>query len=148
MLLRQELKNGSAVECCPAVLEMVEPEGGRNQMGEYRVLYRDGENRQRFYELSCHKDVLMKPCRFMDRKLHNRTRCVQTYSFSYALVKDPGRHHHQSTNYFKSFPASGPEGSSWTLDYIRVRSGCSCVVVSNKKKKRDKMKRKQVGGGL
>lgn len=129
------MKGKDAVECCPSVLEMVEPEGGKNQEGQYVELYRNGENRQRFYELSCHKDVLNKPCRFMDRKLHNRTKCIQTYSYTYALVKDPGKNHQAR---FPSFSASGP---SWTLDYIRVRSGCSCVVTANKRK-RDKPKSK------
>lgn len=143
MLLKQELKSRAAVDCCPSVLEMVEPEGGKNQVDQYVELYRDGDHRQRFYELSCHKDVLQKPCRFMDRKLHNRSRCVQKYSYTYALVKDPGRHSHQRPNYFPSFPASGPDGATWTLDYIRVRSGCSCVVLPNKKKKRDRAPEKR-----
>lgn len=138
MLLKQEFKDRSEVDCCPSVFEMVEPEGGKNQDDQYVELYRDGNNKQRFYEWSCHKDVLHKPCRFMDRKMHSRSQCVQKYSYTYALVKDPGRHHHhhQRPNYFPSFPVSG--GNMWTLDYIRVRSGCSCVVKPTKKRKRDR----------
>ncbi|KAJ3664601.1 hypothetical protein Zmor_000156 [Zophobas morio] len=139
MLLRQESRNGSGVDCCPSVLEMIEPEGGKNQDDEYVELYRDGDYRQRFYELSCHADILGKPCRFMDKKLHNSSKCVQKYSYTYALVKDPGRRHHQRPKNFPSFPAAGPGGTTWTLDYIRVRSGCGCVVTPNKKK-RDKQK--------
>lgn len=144
VLLKQESKNRSAVDCCPSVLEMVEPEGGKNQNDQYVELYRDGENRQRFYELSCHQDILNKPCRFMDRKLHNSSRCIQKYSYTYAIVKDPGRHHHQRPS-FPAFP-SGPGESRWTLDYIRVRSGCSCVVTQNtrEKKKRGKLKSKRI----
>lgn len=141
MLLRHETKNRSAVDCCPSVLEMVEPEGGTNQDDQYVELYRDGENRQRFYELSCHKDIEGKPCRFMDKKLHNQSKCVQKYSYTYALVKDPRRHHHQRPNYFPAFPST--DGATFTLDYIRVRSGCSCVVTPNTKKKRDKKLKKR-----
>lgn len=139
MLLKEEFKSSGEAECCPSVLEMVEPEGGKNQEDQYVELYRDGSNRQRFYELSCHKDWRDKPCRFMDRKLHSRSKCVQKYSYTYALVKDPGRHHHQRPNSFPSFPASG---GGWKLDYIRVRSGCSCVVLPSKKKKRDKWEKR------
>ncbi|KAK9753776.1 Spaetzle [Popillia japonica] len=141
-LLRQEIRNRTGVDCCPSVLEMVEPEGGKNQDDQYVELYRDGDNKQRFYELSCHQDVLGKPCRFMDRKLHNSSRCVQRYSYTYALVKDPGRRHHQRPKYFPSFPASGPSGETrWTLDYIKVRSGCSCVVTPiHKRPKKNKVR--------
>lgn len=145
MLLREEARNRSTVDCCPSVLEMVEPEGGKNQDDEYVELYRDGNNRQRFYELSCHQDILNKPCRFMDRKLHNSSKCIQKYSYTYAIVKDPGRplqHTHQRPS-FPSFP-SGPGETRWTLDYIKVRSGCSCVVTPNIKRKRDKFKHKRL----
>lgn len=138
MLLRHEAKNRSLVDCCPSVLEMVEPEGGKNQEDQYVELYRDGTNRQRFYELSCHKDIVGKPCRFIDKKLHNQSRCIQKYSYTYALVKDPGgtgRHN------FPAFPST--DGATFTLDYIRVRSGCSCVVAPNAKKKRDKKVKKR-----
>ncbi|KAK5650453.1 hypothetical protein RI129_001482 [Pyrocoelia pectoralis] len=141
-LLRNETQLRSAVDCCPSVLEMVEPEGGKNQDDQYVELYRDGENRQRFYELSCHKDIVGKPCRFMDRKLHIQSKCIQKYSYTYALVKDPGRHHHQRANYFPAFPST--DGATFTLDYIRVRSGCSCVVTPNAKKKRDKKLKRRV----
>lgn len=143
-LIRQETRNRTTVDCCPSVLEMIEPEGGKNQDDQYVELYRDGDHRQRFYELSCHKDIKNKPCRFMDKKIHEHSRCVQKYSYTYALVKDTGRHHHHqkiSNKNFPTFPARGPEEVRWTLDYIRVRSGCSCVVTSNKQKRKQKHKR-------
>ncbi|XP_044756552.1 uncharacterized protein LOC123315062 [Coccinella septempunctata] len=143
-LIRQETRNRTTVDCCPSVLEMIEPEGGKNQDDQYVELYRDGDHRQRFYELSCHKDIKNKPCRFMDKKIHEHSRCVQKYSYTYALVKDTGRHHHHqkiSNKNFPTFPAKGPEEVRWTLDYIRVRSGCSCVVTSNKQKRKQKHKR-------
>lgn len=138
-LLREESKNHPAADCCPSVLEMVEPEGGKNQDDQYVVLYRNGENRQRFYELSCHQDILNKPCRFMEKKLHNSSRCIQKYSYTYAIIQDSGGRHHRQRPSFPTFP-SGPGESKWTLDYIRVRSGCSCIVTHKPKTKKKRGK--------
>nr|CAD7578796.1 unnamed protein product [Timema californicum] len=152
MLLRREGgEEGRGVDCCPSVLEMVEPEGGKNADDMYVELFRDGDKRQRFYELSCRQDVEGKPCRFMDRRLHNQSRCVQKYSYSYAIVRDSlptadsadqqrHHHHHHNNNQHlsKSFPSfsSSSGGSDWMLDYIKIRSGCSCEVMPKAKKKR------------
>ncbi|CAH0559141.1 unnamed protein product [Brassicogethes aeneus] len=123
-LLREEFRVRDEVDCCPTVREMIEPEGGENQEGNYVELFK-GELKQRFYELSCHPDILNKTCRFIDKKLHQQSKCVQKYSFTYALIKDPGGKHKN----FPSFPLSGPDTKdSWRLDYIKVRSGCSCVI--------------------
>lgn len=142
-LLKQEAKNRTIIDCCPSVLEMIEPEGGKNQDDQFVELYRDGNYRQRFYELSCHNDIKDKPCRFMDKKIHENSRCIQKYSYTYALVKNTDRHHQKISNKnFPTFPSAGPEGVTWTLDYIRVRSGCSCVVLPPvNKRKRPKHKR-------
>lgn len=144
MLLREEAKNRTEVDCCPSVLEMVEPEGGQNQDDIYVELFRDGNNRQRFYELSCHEDILNKPCRFMDKKIHNNSKCIQKYSYTYAIVKDPGKIQ-QNVHQRPAFPTfhSGTGETRWTLDYIKVRSGCSCVVTPVFKRKRDKFKHKR-----
>lgn len=100
-------------------------------------LFSEAENKQRFYELSCRTGVEGKPCRFLDRRLHNQSKCVQKYSYTYALVREqpstvPRPHH------FPSFPSGG---SNWMLDYIRVRSGCSCEITPKVKRKRAKTKR-------
>ncbi|CAH1404115.1 unnamed protein product [Nezara viridula] len=100
----------------------------------------------RFYELSCREGVEGKPCRFMDRKLHNQSRCVQKYSYTYAIVKEPLAEEmkpHHRLNHFTSFSA---KGTNWMLDYIRVRSGCSCEVTPRAKKKRN-LKSKRVKKG-
>ncbi|KAK6631511.1 hypothetical protein RUM44_006038 [Polyplax serrata] len=144
MLLRQEGgEEGHAVECCPSVLDMIEPEGGKNLDDIYVELYSDGENRQRFYERSCREDVVNKPCRFLDKKLYNQSRCVQKYSYTYALVRDAthmsghavarSRHHHDRGNFISK---------DWKMDYIRVRSGCSCEVLPKLKKKRSSKNKK------
>lgn len=147
---------------------MVEPNGGTNLNGTYVQLYQDGDVKQRFYELSCQREIQDRPCRFMDRKIHNMSRCVQKYSYSYALVREqstgspfnqggsgsgsgdpssmisnnPRHHHHREQHAFSLPPPSsggngGPSGSGWMLDYIRVRSGCSCEVTPKTKKKRN-----------
>lgn len=91
MILRQEGgEDGLPVDCCPTVLEMVEPVGGRNRDDMYVQLYRDGPNAQRFFEYSCRPDVLDKPCRFIDRKFSNQSRCVQKFSYTYAIIENSG----------------------------------------------------------
>lgn len=91
MILRQEGgEDGLPVDCCPTVLEMVEPVGGRNRDNMYVQLYRDGQNAQRFFEYSCRPDVLEKPCRFIDRKFSNLSRCVQKFSYTYAIIENSG----------------------------------------------------------
>lgn len=122
-LLRREslATDNAAVDCCPSVVEMIQPAGGKNKDGMYVELYRDGQNNQRFYEVSCRPDVENKPCRFIERRLHNQSHCVQTYSYSYALVRSAG------INGASTFSGPAPGGTgSWTMDYIEVRSGCSC----------------------
>lgn len=91
MVLREEGgEDGLPVDCCPVVEEMVQPQGGRTRADMYVQLYREGENVQSFYEYSCRPDVLDKPCRFIDRKFSNQSRCVQKYSFTYAIVQTTG----------------------------------------------------------
>lgn len=91
MILRHEGgEDGLPVDCCPTVEEMVEPVGGRNRENMYVQLYRDGQNAQRFFEYSCRPDVLDKPCRFIDRKFTNQSRCVQKFSYTYAIIENSG----------------------------------------------------------
>ncbi|KAL6435869.1 hypothetical protein ACFW04_005619 [Cataglyphis niger] len=137
-------EEGSPVDCCPTIKEMSEPVGGQNQQNMYVELYRDGNNRQRFFELSCRPDVLDKPCRFIDRKFRNQSRCVQKYAYSYAIVEnhenlkigmeEHKRHHRKERN--PALPSYSVSGSGWTLDYIMVRSGCSCQIMPKPKKKK------------
>ncbi|XP_076633255.1 uncharacterized protein LOC143347706 [Colletes latitarsis] len=141
-ILRQEGgENGHQVDCCPTVLEMVEPVGGRNRDDMYVQLYREGLNTQRFFEYSCREDVLDKPCRFIDRKFSNQSKCVQKFSYTYAIIENSGpkggneghkRHHKKHL----TLTGNTEGGSMWTLDYIRVRSGCSCEVTPKPKKKK------------
>lgn len=164
MLLRREGGDeGRPVDCCPSVEEMVEPEGGRNKDDMYVLLFRNGDIRQRFYEYSCKENVVGRPCRFLDRRLHNQSRCVQKFSYTYAIVRNPAasassaesgsgdpqrHHHHHRPHHLTALPltTSTPNsfgGSEWMLDYIRVRSGCGCEVLPKPKKKRSTAKGKK-----
>lgn len=77
------------VACCPTIEYHIAPEGGSSRDNMYVELYRDNMTNQTFYEVSCHPDIVDKPCRFIDRKNVPISRCVQEYSYSYALIKDP-----------------------------------------------------------
>lgn len=107
----------SGLECCPTVVEMVQPNGGTNMEGHVVALYRHGDLDQRIYEHSCRPDVLDQPCRFVEKLLRPLSRCVQQYSFTYAVVADQ--------------PSGGNNGGSdWRLDYIRIRNGCACQIAT------------------
>jgi len=117
--------------------------------------YSDGADKQRFYEVSCKPGVEGKPCLFMERKLHGHSTCVQRYSYSYAIVREENaRHHHgvSSGQYNnnggkQTFQSLFPNDNNvWKLDYIKVRSGCACMV-QTPKKKQQKQRRKNGGGG-
>lgn len=121
------------VECCPSIPEMVAKKGGRTPTGLYVELYEDGENKQRLYELSCAPGVVDKPCRFVDARLYNQSRCVQKYSYSYALVRYSSATEmpqgHRPEGHF-SVPGSG----GWSMDYVIVRAGCECQITPPKRK--------------
>ncbi|XP_050532497.1 uncharacterized protein LOC126900660 [Daktulosphaira vitifoliae] len=135
---------GGQEDCCPSQMEMIEPKGGSNPDGLYVELFSDGADRQRFYEVSCKPGVEGKPCLFMERKLHNHSVCVQRYSYSYAIVREEnGRHHHHTVSggNNKQFSSLFPsENNVWKLDYIKVRSGCTCMVQTPKKKQKQRRK--------
>ncbi|KAI5725409.1 hypothetical protein M8J77_014947 [Diaphorina citri] len=137
------------VSCCPSVEEKVEPIGGTKRDNTYVELYRDGNNTQVFFELICRGDVEGQPCRFTDSRLHNISRCVQTYSWTYAIVREDKTQHFRHQGHKGSspegyhFPNSHLEG--WVLDYIRVKSGCSCVIDPKKLRKRGKASKSRPG---
>lgn len=133
-ILQRESVNEEKVECCPSVLEMVEKKGGKNLKGRYVDLYRDGENKQLLYELSCAPGVVDKPCRFVDARLYNQSVCVQQYSYTYALVRySADSEMPQYTNPTeKYFNVTGT--GLWSMDHIKVRAGCECQITPPKRK--------------
>ncbi|XP_037292305.1 uncharacterized protein LOC115445951 isoform X2 [Manduca sexta] len=135
--LKDPQKEG--VECCPSILDVVYKKGGRNRDGLYVELYEDGENHQRFFELSCAPEVVDKPCRFVDARLYNDSRCIQTYSYSYALVRSPS----DTPQHRSERPFSVPGSGGWTMDFVRVRAGCECQIKPPKNIRRRHKKRKR-----
>lgn len=139
-ILRAEGGGREGVQCCPSVIEMVTKKGGRTPKGLYVELYEDGENQQLLYEVSCLPEVVEKPCRFIDARLYNESRCVQKYSYSYALVRHtPSATENPELRTEGKFSVPGSGG--WSMDYVRVRSGCECQI-SRKEKPRRRHKRK------
>ncbi|KAG8179699.1 hypothetical protein JTE90_025655 [Oedothorax gibbosus] len=107
-------------ECCPSVTELIRPQGGVSKGGRIFELYRDSNSTQSFYQTSCTQGTEGKPCRYV----RANSACVQRYSYTYALVRD-----------FES-------NAQWRLDYIRIRSGCSCEVTVGHGRKRKRRGRK------
>lgn len=133
------------VECCPSMTEITSPDGGRNIDGMYVQLYKDENQRQQFYETSCRPEILNQPCRFMEKRFHYRSQCVQKYAFSYAIVI-PSDETNYSQHKFpqKHFsPMFHNKSNTYRLDHIQVRSGCSCEIMSTKFKKGTRRKKKQ-----
>lgn len=142
-ILRREGSSREGVQCCPSVLEMVTMKGGRTPTGLYVELYEDGENQQSLYEVSCAPGVADRPCRFVDSRLYNDSRCIQKYSYSYALVRhlpsaETENPQHRAEGHF-SVPGSG----GWSMDYVRVRAGCECQIKPNKSSRRRHKQRKR-----
>jgi len=132
MLLEND---GDPVECCPSVVEMVEPWGGMTRDGIFVELFRDGDVKQKFYERTCRPDVIGKQCRFVDKRFQRQSRCIQKYSYTYALVRyrSHGDHHHHHSN-----ATVIQAGQDWRLDYIRVLAGCECELEPIVKKRNSK----------
>ncbi|XP_014486688.1 PREDICTED: uncharacterized protein LOC106750701 [Dinoponera quadriceps] len=126
--LHQETSSRT-VECCPEIMHMVEPIGGQNHRNMFVELFRDGEIAQRFFEYSCRADVLDRPCKFIDWRLSNRSKCVQKFAYVYAIVNATSEQGYEGYN-------AANAKTKWTLDYIRVRSGCSCEIMPKSKKKK------------
>ncbi|KAK3775104.1 hypothetical protein RRG08_048313 [Elysia crispata] len=98
------------VECCPSEMHQIHPRGGISRDGRLLELYRDHRTVQTFYQTTCLRQFRNRPCPLVRHDLQRYSRCVQKYSFVYAFVRD--------------FNVS----ESFRLDYIRLKSGCSCVV--------------------
>ncbi|XP_025157238.1 uncharacterized protein LOC105190478 [Harpegnathos saltator] len=131
LLHKESGSNGHAVECCPSTVDMVEPVGGRNRRNMFVQLFRNGDITQRFFEYSCRADVLDRPCKFIDWRLSNRSKCVQKFAYVYAIVNTTSEQDYNNEGY-DPFDTR----TEWTLDYIRVRSGCSCEIMPKPKRKK------------
>ncbi|KAI1301328.1 Photoreceptor-specific nuclear receptor [Halotydeus destructor] len=102
------LKYQPESECCPSVSELIQPRGGVSRYGRILELYHDFNSTQSFYQTSCREEVKGQPCQYIRSGLLSR--CVQRYTYTYALVREFG----------------APKSNPWRLDYIRIRGGCTC----------------------
>ncbi|CAL8087425.1 unnamed protein product [Orchesella dallaii] len=113
--------NGDSLEsCCPVVFEVIAPIYGRSRSGHMVELYKDENVQQKFYEYRCHKDYLEQPCRYVDNQHRKISKCVQQYLDTYALVK------------------SDTSLTGWSMEHIRIASGCACKVDRVKASRRRK----------
>lgn len=142
-ILRAEGGSREGVQCCPSVIEMVTKKGGRTPKGLYVELYEDGENKQLLYEVSCLPEVVDRPCRFVDARLYNESVCVQKYSYSYALVRHmPSGTQTEAPELRTEGKFSVPGSGGWSMDYVRVRSGCECQIKPSKQRRRHKQRKR------
>ncbi|XP_012935926.1 uncharacterized protein LOC101864678 [Aplysia californica] len=96
------------MDCCASETHLIHPRGGLARDGKLLEIYRDHRTVQKFYQTTCRPEILNKPCPLVDHKFQHVSRCVQKYSYVYAFVRD--------------FNVS----ESFRLDYIKLKSGCSC----------------------
>ncbi|PBC30088.1 hypothetical protein APICC_02911 [Apis cerana cerana] len=66
---------------------------------------------------------------------------IVLYHRNYGGKEEHGRHRHRE-RMIPTFAGNTVGGSMWTLDYIKVRSGCSCEIMPKLKKKKKYKKSK------
>ncbi|CAL1548269.1 unnamed protein product, partial [Lymnaea stagnalis] len=96
------------MECCPSETHYIAPRAGISRGGWLLEIYRDERTLQKFYQTACKDDVRDQPCHYIKHEYQPASRCVQRFSYVYAFV----RFFNVSENF--------------RLDYIRVKSSCSC----------------------
>lgn len=98
--------------CCPSYADQYSPLGGVSRSGRLIYLYRDNDTVQSFYQSRCLSNIVNKPCRFIDSRYRQRSKCVQLYTYKYALI----RYNRTSSTLHG-------------LDFMVVKAGCSCRVL-------------------
>ena len=99
------------LECCPTLTEYAGRRTAINPQGLVLELFAGPNYTQSFYETLCHPAIKNRPCQFIDRRIAYASRCVQQYSYVYAIGRTFG-------NWDEQF----------RIDYIRVASGCKCQI--------------------
>ena len=97
------------LDCCPTLTEVSERVVGVNPQGMLLELFHLDNFTQTFYETVCHPVIKDRPCQFIDQRVIAYSRCVQQYSYVYALARTFGNPREQ-----------------FRIDYIRVGTGCKC----------------------
>ncbi|CAG5130373.1 unnamed protein product, partial [Candidula unifasciata] len=78
----------SHVECCPSETRFKQIRGGLSREGKVVELYRNQRTVQKFYETSCKPEFKDRPCQLVASEDRQMSRCVQKYSYVYAILKD------------------------------------------------------------
>ncbi|XP_042883502.1 uncharacterized protein LOC122260340 [Penaeus japonicus] len=109
-------------DCCPSKLVVKEIKVGKSRENYAMEI---SASHQLFYERVCLEGYEGKECVFPPRSLKRNvtTRCHQEYSLTQAIAR----------------PYESDE--DYKLDYIKIRSGCSCQISVPQKKKKRKRKR-------
>ncbi|KAI0214331.1 hypothetical protein LSAT2_000573 [Lamellibrachia satsuma] len=98
-------------ECCPTYTALASRTSGINPQGMMVELFHTLNSTQTFYETLCRPSIKDRPCQFIAPEFANSSRCVQQYSYMYALGRVWGKPHNQ-----------------FSIDFIRVGTGCKCQV--------------------
>jgi hypothetical protein len=101
-------------DCCPTVTELAERTVGINAQGLVLDLFHNHNFTQTFYETVCHPAIKDNHCQFIDYNYQQISRCVQQYSYVYAIGRTFGKWNEQ-----------------YRVDYIRIATGCKCTLIDD-----------------
>lgn len=107
-------------DCCPSYTQLHRRVVAVNKKGLIVELFQTDNFTQAFYETACFDEDKQQvarttqPCKFVNSLFAPITRCVQQWSYVYAISR-----------------VYGHSQDRFTLDYIRVLSGCKCQVAFN-----------------
>jgi hypothetical protein len=92
---------------------------GINPHGLVLELFQTDNFTQAFYETMCDPSLKDRPCQFIEPTLAPYSRCIQQWSYVYAMGRTFGQIYEQ-----------------FRFDYIRVATGCKCQLPASVVKER------------
>ena len=101
-------------DCCPTVTELSERTVGINPQGLVLELFHNRNFTQTFYETICHPGIKDQYCQYISPEVIHASRCVQQYSYVYAMGRTFGKWDEQ-----------------YRIDYIRIATGCKCTLIED-----------------
>jgi len=112
--------------CCPSYHAFIEMVTGTDMHGMSRKLI---HHKDRFVQnvpvVKCYPHVKNAPCRLVNDVFRSSSKCVQQYSYVFALV-EKGEGYNIKTNSTMLIDEESAE-----FNYVRVPSGCNCEVSIN-----------------
>ena len=110
--------------CCPSYKVARPLKAGVDMDGVmHDVVRRNNSLIQDINMVLCYTHVLNAPCRYLNDSVKASSKCVQQYSYTFALVKD--------AEGFEKDAKITVGGKPINYTYIRYPSGCSCEVEIN-----------------